>query len=225
MSELAIAIDGPAGAGKSTVAKGIAAKMDIHYLDTGAMYRTLAVAAVDCGVAPGDEPEVRGLLGGVRIEVEYREDGQHMLLNGTDVTGRLRLPEMSMAASTISSHPCVRIYMTELQRDVAKKYDVVMDGRDIGTNVLKDTPYKFYLTAEIGERARRRYEEYLQKGKNDKTLEELQKEIAERDYNDMHRSFMPLRQAEDAVVIDTTHMTAEEVTDAVIREIERKRGA
>lgn len=214
---LNIAIDGPAGAGKSTVARRVAERLGIRYLDTGAMYRAMALYAMRRGVPVRDEAAVGRILRDADILVRYTEAGQRVLLAGEDVTDGLRAPELSMAASDVSAHRAVRLRLTELQRQVAREYDVVMDGRDIGTNVLPDTPYKFYLTASVEERARRRLLELSQRGAAVGTLADVEHEIEQRDYNDSHRAFMPLRQAEDALCIDTTGMTVDQVTDRILR--------
>lgn len=216
---LNIAIDGPAGAGKSTVARRVAERLHIRYLDTGAMYRAMALYAMRCGVPVGDEAAVERVLRDADIRVRYTEDGQRVLLSGEDVTGGLRMPELSMAASDVSAHRAVRVKLTELQREVARENDVVMDGRDIGTNVLPDTPYKFYLTASVEERARRRLLELAARGAAAGTLADVAREIEQRDYNDSHRAYMPLRQAEDALYIDSTGMTVEEVTETILRRV------
>ena len=216
---LNIAIDGPAGAGKSTVARRVAERLHIRYLDTGAMYRAMALYAMRCGVPVGDEAAVERVLRDADIRVRYTEDGQRVLLSGEDVTDGLRTPELSMAASDVSAHRAVRVKLTELQREVARENDVVMDGRDIGTNVLPDTPYKFYLTASVEERARRRLLELAARGAAAGTLADVAREIEQRDYNDSHRTYMPLRQAEDALYIDSTGMTVEEVTETILRRV------
>ena len=216
---LNIAIDGPAGAGKSTVARRVAERLHIRYLDTGAMYRAMALYAMRCGVPVGDEAAVERALRDADIRVRYTEDGQRVLLSGEDVTDGLRTPELSMAASDVSAHRAVRVKLTELQREVARENDVVMDGRDIGTNVLPDTPYKFYLTASVEERARRRLLELAARGAAAGTLADVAREIEQRDYNDSHRAYMPLRQAEDALYIDSTGMTVEEVTETILRRV------
>lgn len=221
MSKLNIAIDGPAGAGKSTVAKAVARELNIKYLDTGAMYRAMAMLVIRAGVDPKDEEGVSRILPDADVKVVYTEQGQRVLLSGEDVTDGLRTPEMSMGASAVSAHPCVRLKLTDLQRAVAKEYDVIMDGRDIGTNVLKDSPCKIFLTADAHERALRRYREMLEKGQ-EADLASIEKDIIERDYNDSHRAFMPLRQAEDAVLVDSTEMDIQEVT-ARILEIVKER--
>ncbi len=220
---LNIAIDGPAGAGKSTIARALADKLGARYLDTGAMYRAVALLAERAGVDPGDGEAMERILPNADIAVRYDDAGvQHVYLSGEDVTGQLRTNSISMGASMVGLHMAVRRKLTELQRRVAEENDVVMDGRDITTNVLPDTPYKFYLTASVEERARRRYQQLLRRGGTDKTLEEIEREIAARDKNDMERDYMPLRCAEDAVLIDSSSLTIDEVTEQMLRLIREK---
>lgn len=220
---LNIAIDGPAGAGKSTIARAFADKLGARYLDTGAMYRAVALLAERAGVDPGDGEAMERILPDANIAVRYDDAGvQHVYLSGEDVTGQLRTNSISMGASMVGLHMAVRRKLTELQRRVAEENDVVMDGRDITTNVLPDTPYKFYLTASVEERARRRYQQLLRRGGTDKTLEEIEREIAARDKNDMERDYMPLRRAEDAVLIDSSSLTIDEVTEQMLRLIREK---
>ncbi len=220
---LNIAIDGPAGAGKSTIARALADKLGARYLDTGAMYRAVALLAERAGVDPGDGEAMERILPNADIAVRYDDAGvQHVYLSGEDVTGQLRTNSISMGASMVGLHMAVRRKLTELQRRVAEENDVVMDGRDITTNVLPDTPYKFYLTASVEERARRRYQQLLRRGGTDKTLEEIEREIAARDKNDMERDYMPLRRAEDAVLIDSSLLTIDEVTEQMLRLIREK---
>lgn len=220
---LNIAIDGPAGAGKSTIARALADKLGARYLDTGAMYRAVALLAERACVDPGDGEAMERILPNADIAVRYDDAGvQHVYLSGEDVTGQLRTNSISMGASMVGLHMAVRRKLTELQRRVAEENDVVMDGRDITTNVLPDTPYKFYLTASVEERARRRYQQLLRRGGTDKTLEEIEREIAARDKNDMERDYMPLRRAEDAVLIDSSSLTIDEVTEQMLRLIREK---
>ena len=220
---LNIAIDGASGAGKSTIARALADKLGARYLDTGAMYRAVALLAERAGVDPGDGEAMERILPDANIAVRYDDAGvQHVYLSGEDVTGQLRTNSISMGASMVGLHMAVRRKLTELQRRVAEENDVVMDGRDITTNVLPDTPYKFYLTASVEERARRRYQQLLRRGGTDKTLEEIEREIAARDKNDMERDYMPLRRAEDAVLIDSSSLTIDEVTEQMLRLIREK---
>lgn len=207
-----IAIDGPAGAGKSTIAKLLAKKLGILYLDTGAMYRAVGLKAVENGVDISDEDAVKKMLDSTTVDVKICDSVQRVYLDGEDVTGRIREHRVSKAASDISAVPCVRYKMVELQREIASRCDTVLDGRDIGTFVLPNAEYKIFLTASVAERARRRYEELKAKGE-DCTLESITADIEKRDYNDSHRALAPLRKADDAVEIDTTDLTIEEVAD------------
>ena len=203
-----IAIDGPAGAGKSTVAKAVAAELNAMYLDTGAMYRAFGLYMLRKG-ALGDKQAIIGALGDVDITVEFIDGAQHIFLGGEDVTAAIREPEVSMAASDVSAVPEVRERMVALQRKIAEGHNVIMDGRDIGTKVLPNATLKIYLTASAEERARRRCLELAQKGKPE-PYEKVLQEMRERDYQDTHRAASPLRPADDAVTMDTTSNTFEE---------------
>ena len=222
MSKISIAIDGPSGAGKSTLAKSLAARLGYLYVDTGAIYRTIGYYAFSNGIDPKDETAVVASLPEIRVEMTYGDDGlQHMLLNGADVTKEIRLPEISMYASAVSAHPGVRTFLLEMQRQLARTNNVIMDGRDIGTVVLPDAKVKVYLTATSEERARRRCLELEQRG-TPEPFEKVLKEIEERDWNDSHRAVAPLRQAEDAVLLDTTELNFEQSEEALLKIIEEK---
>ena len=217
-----IAIDGPAGAGKSTIAKAVAKRLGIIYLDTGAMYRSVAYYVLKHGVSVSDEKEVQRLLDGLVMDIRYEDGAQQIYVCGENVTPYLREPHMSKAASDVSALPAVRYKMVELQREFAASHDVVLDGRDIGTFVLPEANCKFYMTASPEERAERRHKELAEKG-SACTFKEVLDDINKRDYNDSHRAVAPLRQADDAVYIDTTDMTPEEVTELVVRTVSEKR--
>ena len=219
---LNIAIDGPSGAGKSTLAKAVAEKLKIRYRDTGAMYRAMALYAMRLGVSVYDEAALKTILPGAEIRVEYNERGQRVLLKEEDVTDQLRTPELSMGASAVSAHPCVREKLASLQREVGRNYDVVMDGRDITTNVLPHTRHKFFVTATPEVRAERRLLELRARGNTDETYEHVLAELITRDHNDSTRAYMPLRQANDAILVDTSHMTVDETLDTVLRAIQQK---
>ncbi|MBO5214742.1 MAG: (d)CMP kinase [Clostridia bacterium] len=210
-----IAIDGPSGAGKSTVAKLLAAKMGIVYLDTGAMYRAMGLKALNSGVSPTDAVEVEKLLAVTEIDVKNIDGTQHVYLDGEDVSTLIREHRVSKAASDISAIPCVRFAMVELQRKLASKKDTVLDGRDIGTYVLPNADHKFFLTASADERANRRYKELIAKGE-ECTFEKIKQDIITRDYNDSHRALAPLKKADDAIEIDTTEMTVDDVINKMI---------
>lgn len=216
-----IAIDGPAGAGKSTIARRTAQELSFIYVDTGALYRALAVFLVDEGVSPEDTEKVKEAVKSVKISIAYENGEQQVLVNGKNVTDRLRAESVGNMASTISAIPAVRAALLDLQRDLAKAHDVLMDGRDIGTNVLPDAELKIYLTASVETRAERRYRDLQEKGV-EKPLSEIKKEIEERDHRDMTRAIAPLKQAEDAVYLDTSHMNIDEVVEA-IRKLYRER--
>ncbi len=201
-----VAIDGPGGAGKSTLARAIARELGILYVDTGAIYRTIGYAAFLRGLDAKDESQIAPLLKEIHIEMTFDGAGeQRMLLDGKDVSRQIRLPEISMYASNVSALPCVRAYLLEMQRDVARKRSVIMDGRDIGTVVLPQADVKIYLTATAEERARRRFLELERRG-TPKPYDEVLRELNERDEQDMHRASAPLRCAEDAVRVDTSQL-------------------
>lgn len=221
MSIINIAIDGPAGAGKSTVAKRIAEIMHLTYVDTGAMYRALGLKAVRNGIDPGDAEAVAPMLTDTTVTFIKINGEQHVVLDGEDVNEFIRTEEISHAASVISTLPEVRQKLVDLQREIARSTDTVMDGRDIGTVVLPNTPYKFYVTASAEVRAKRRFIEYQQKGiLGDMTYEDVLNEVKIRDERDMNREFSPLRPAENAVIIDTSEMSIDEAVDAVIEDID-----
>lgn len=220
-----VAIDGPAGAGKSTIARQAAAQLGFVYVDTGAIYRTVAFGVCRAGISPEDAEGVSSLLQNFRVELIWPEDGlQHMLLNGEDVTGEIRSPEVSDAASRISAIPAVRSLLLETQRHVARTHRVIMDGRDIGTVVLPDADVKIFLSASAEVRAKRRWLELQARNLPD-TYESVLRDMEERDWRDSHRAVAPLRQAEDAVLVDTSQLTLEESIQAVIEIIEERASA
>ena len=213
-----IALDGPSGSGKSTIAKALSAKMDILYLDTGAMYRAVALKALKLKVDTFDEKGVKRFINDIDLQIKYENGKQITMLDEENVSEKIREPQVSMAASNISSLKCVRLKMVEMQRKIAATTSCVLDGRDIGSFVLPNADYKFFITASVGVRTKRRYDELTAKGfKVD--FDALKKEIEERDYNDSHREFSPLVKAEDAIVIDTSDMDIEQVLDAVMSHI------
>ena len=217
-----IAIDGPGGAGKSSLAKAVAKKLSILHVDTGAIYRTIGYAAFARGLNAKDESQIAPLLKTIRIDMAFDEaGGQKMLLDGKDVSREIRLPEISMYASNVSALPCVRAYLLEMQRDIARKRSVIMDGRDIGTVVLPDADLKIYLTASAEERARRRCLELSERG-TPEPYEAVLREINERDYQDMHRAIAPLREAADAVRLDTSALNFDESEQALLKLIQEK---
>ena len=214
-----IAIDGPVGAGKSSIADAVAGKLGILHLDTGAMYRALALYALRSGVELTDEAAVSACCAQADIAVGYADGRQRTLLSGEDVSDLIRTGEVSAAASVVSKWPAVRERMVALQQELARKGDMLIDGRDIGTVVLADSPCKIYLTASAEERARRRYLQNLEKGDNT-PFEDVLAALNARDAQDMGRAVSPLRQAEDAVLVDSTDMTREQVVDAIIGIVE-----
>ena len=207
----AIAIDGPAGAGKSTMAKRLAKELGYHYVDTGAIYRTVAFFLDLWGVSPKDIDGVTRYIDELTIGIEYDDEGvQHMIMNGMDVTGEIRTQDISQKASLVSAHAIVREVLLDMQRDVAKEYNVIMDGRDIGTVVLPKADVKFFLTASAEVRAKRRTEELLAKGQR-ANYEQILKEIKQRDYQDTHREVAPLKMCRDSIKLDTSEMDIEQV--------------
>lgn len=222
MRHFNIAIDGPAGAGKSTIAKAAAKKLGFIYVDTGAMYRAMAVYFLDRGIGSQEEEKIREACGNAEITIRHEDGKQQVFLNGENVSGRIRTQEVGEMASRISVYLPVREKLVKLQQQLAKTSQVIMDGRDIGTCVLPDAQAKIYLTASTRVRAERRLKELLEKGQ-ECSLEEIEDEIKERDYRDMHREQSPLRQAEDAVLLDTSQMDPEQVTERIIA-IAKERG-
>ena len=212
-----IAIDGPAGAGKSTIAKKLAKELGYYYVDTGAIYRTVAYFLDLLGVSPKDVDGVERYIDELTISIEYDEDGtQHMIMNGMDVTGDIRTQEISQKASLVSAHAVVRDMLLDMQRDVAKRHNVIMDGRDIGTVVLPKADVKIFLTADPAVRARRRCDELQAKGQK-AVYETILKEIEQRDYQDTHRAIAPLKMARDSIKVDTSNLDI----DGVIAEMKR----
>lgn len=216
-----IALDGPAGSGKSTIAKALAKDYNILYLDTGAMYRACGLKALRLGVDTKDEVAVEKMLPALNVKVEYKDGAQHTILDGEDVSSAIRENAVSMAASNISAHPCVRIKLVEMQREIAKSMSCVLDGRDIGSAVLPDAKYKFFITADSKIRAMRRYKELTERGEK-VDFDTLHAEIVARDKQDSERKFSPLVQAKDAVVIDTSNMSIDEVVNKVKSLIQSK---
>lgn len=217
-----IAIDGPAGAGKSTIAKMVASKLGFIYVDTGAMYRAMALYFLRKGIRSGEEEAIEKACKDIEVLIRYEDNVQQVFLNGENVSGLIRTEEVSNMTSATSVHKPVRQKLLELQRQLAATADVIMDGRDIGTCVLPHAQTKIYLTASSHVRALRRYKELTEKGEMC-NLEEIEQDIRERDYRDMHREIAPLKQAEDAVYLDSSQMTIPQVVDAII-EAARERG-
>ena len=213
-----IALDGPSGSGKSTVAKILSRKLNVLYLDTGAMYRATAVKALKSNIKVDDEEGVKSFIDDIDLQIKYVDGAQRTFLDGEDVSEKIREPHVSMAASDISRLRCVRLKMVEMQRKIASEMSCVLDGRDIGSFVLPNADYKFYVTASVKERTDRRYKELKEKG-HDVDYNALMQEIEQRDFNDKNRDFAPLKQADDAVVVDTSFMTIDEVVNTILSRI------
>ena len=222
MSIYSVAVDGPSGAGKSTLSKAVARELGVVYVDTGAIYRTIGYYIFREGIDPKDAGAVVAALPLIHVDMCYSEDGlQHMLLNGEDVTEQIRLPEISMYASAVSAIPPVRDYLLEMQRDMARRSSVIMDGRDIGTVVLPDAQIKIFLTADVEVRARRRTAELELRG-TPKPFEQVLEEMKQRDWADSHRDAAPLQEAEDAIRVDTTDMDFQQSKEAIMQVIRRR---
>lgn len=220
---ISVALDGPAGAGKSTIAQEAARRLGFLHVDTGALYRAVGLDALRRGANPADPAQVLPYLESTCITLEFTPQGQQIFLRGENVSQAIRTPEASMAASAVSAMPQVRQFLLELQRDLARKHNVIMDGRDIGTVILPDAQVKIFLTADPEARAMRRYKELVAKGEQVEFDTVLQ-EVRERDHNDSHRAAAPLRQAEDAWLCDTTSLTLEGSVQAVVDYVRQKSG-
>ena len=219
---LNIAMDGPVGAGKSTIADAVAERLGILHLDTGAMYRALGLAALRAGIDTQDEEKIVALCRKLKVSVSHETDGQHTFVEGEDVTGLIRTPEVSMAASTVSRYAEVRKEMVRIQQQLAAETDMLVDGRDICTTVLPNATAKIFLTAAPEERARRRYLQMKENGMEE-PFEKVLEDLKARDEQDMNRPVEPLRQAEDAVLVDSTNLSFDEVVDAILAIVEEKR--
>lgn len=220
--KISVAIDGPAGAGKSTIARRLAGELGFRYVDTGAIYRTVAYFMDLWGVSPKDVDGVNRYIDELTVGIEYDDEGvQHMLMNGMDVTGDIRTPEISQKASLISAHAVVRDMLLDMQRNMAEEYDVVMDGRDIGSVVLPKATVKIFLTASPEVRARRRYNELVEKGQK-ANYEQVLKDVQQRDYQDTHRDIAPLKMCRDSVKVDTSEMDLEQSVAAIRKIVEEK---
>ncbi len=223
MSTFKVAIDGPAGAGKSTIAKAAAAQMHLVYIDTGAMFRAIGLGCIRAGLNPNSDIEkIIEMLPFMNIDISHGENGQEIFLNGENVSSEIRMPQVSVAASDVSKIPEVRQKLLMLQRSIAEKTDVIMDGRDIGTVVLPDAKLKIFLTASVEERAMRRYKELVEKGV-ECSFDEVKADMEYRDKNDSQREIAPLKPAEDSVIVDTTGKTLQESVDMILELINGRR--
>ena len=216
MKKINIAIDGPAGAGKSTIAKEISKKLGIIYMDTGAMYRAVALKSIKEGLDSFEKNEISLMVQNIDLKIEYENGQQKVILDGENINGLIRTPEVTKASSNVAVIPEVRIKLVELQREIAKEKSIVMDGRDIGTYVLPNADIKIFLNASPEERAKRRFIEQKEKGMDTVTIEDVKKDISYRDKNDSEREFAPLKKAEDAIEIDTTNMNIGEVINKIM---------
>lgn len=217
MKKLLITIDGPAGAGKTTVSRALADRLGYRYIDTGALYRGIALAAKIQGVDPRDDEGLKGLCKGIDLNFVKLEHGLGLFLDGENISDRIRTPEITMMASAVSANPIVREFLLDLQKDLGREKAAVFEGRDMGTVVFPRADLKFFLDASTRTRARRRYDE--QKSKNSQTLDEVERDIQKRDHNDSTRNVAPLKPAEDAIIIDSTEMDVDQVVDFMISHI------
>ncbi len=219
---ISIAIDGPAGAGKSTIAKAVAKQLEYIYADTGALYRSIALNAINSGTNTDNEAEINELLSNTKVEIKFIDGEQRVFLNSQDVSDKIRTTEVSMMASKVSAIAAVRDFLLELQRGLARKNNVIMDGRDIGTVVLPQAQVKIFLTASAQCRAKRRYKDYLAAGNTKESYEQILADIQQRDYNDSHRAVAPLKPAEDSVIVDTSDDTLEQSVEKIMAVVNSK---
>ncbi len=219
---ISIAIDGPAGAGKSTIAKAVAKQLEYIYVDTGALYRSIALNVINSGTNTDNEAEINELLNNTKVEIKFINGEQRVFLNSQDVSDKIRTTEVSMMASKVSAIAAVRDFLLELQRGLARENNVIMDGRDIGTVVLPQAQVKIFLTASAQCRAKRRYKDYLAAGNTQESYEQILADIQQRDYNDSHRAVAPLKPAEDSVVVDTSDDTLEQSVEKIIAVVNSK---
>ena len=219
---ISIAIDGPAGAGKSTIAKAVAKQLEYIYADTGALYRSIALNAINSGTNTDNEAEINELLSNTKVEIKFIDGEQRVFLNSQDVSDKIRTTEVSMMASKVSAIAAVRDFLLELQRELARENNVIMDGRDIGTVVLPQAQVKIFLTASAQCRAKRRYKDYLAAGNTKESYEQILADIQQRDYNDSHRAVAPLKPAEDSVIVDTSDDTLEQSVEKITAVVNSK---
>lgn len=219
---ISIAIDGPAGAGKSTIAKAVAKQLEYIYVDTGALYRSIALNAINSGTNTDNEAEINELLSNTKIEIKFIDGEQRVFLNSQDISDKIRTTEVSMMASKVSAIAAVRDFLLELQRGLARENNVIMDGRDIGTVVLPQAQVKIFLTASAQCRAKRRYKDYLAAGNTKESYEQILADIQQRDYNDSHRAVAPLKPAEDSVIVDTSDDTLEQSVEKIMAVVNSK---
>lgn len=219
---ISIAIDGPAGAGKSTIAKAVAKQLEYIYADTGALYRSIALNAINSGTNTDNEAEINELLSNTKVEIKFIDGEQRVFLNSQDVSDKIRTTEVSMMASKVSAIAAVRDFLLELQRGLARENNVIMDGRDIGTVVLPQAQVKIFLTASAQCRAKRRYKDYLAAGNTKESYEQILADIQQRDYNDSHRAVAPLKPAEDSVIVDTSNDTLEQSVEKITAVVNSK---
>lgn len=219
---ISIAIDGPAGAGKSTIAKAVAKQLEYIYVDTGALYRSIALNAINSGTNTDNEAEINELLSNTKVEIKFIDGEQRVFLNSQDISDKIRTTEVSMMASKVSAIAAVRDFLLEFQRGLARENNVIMDGRDIGTVVLPQAQVKIFLTASAQCRAKRRYKDYLAAGNTKESYEQILADIQQRDYNDSHRAVAPLKPAEDSVIVDTSDDTLEQSVEKIMAVVNSK---